>query len=559
VVGQHLLHVPPGGEPDNVDILLEASVLARNAGEPARALAFAERASAEPPAPDQRRRVLAEVARSAASADDERWHRLATAAIEHSPEHAPRLLESIGRDLMALSRIDEAAAAHAWGLRIVEDDPKEHLRLLARFVHAIRVRVDRPGDHLDLVDELAAAVDAYPLRDTPEWRQAAALLAYQRAITVSTAAAVDVLARAALDPAYTTDREILEGVPYFGAVQAASIVGSDAELIAVERALEVGEKREAMHVIEVALAYRGSRRLREGFIDEAVSDLERARKLGPMVLLTVPKVMTELAQSLLEQGRVDAAQDALDSVDREVYRATGFYNGYLRTRGLVRAAHGDLEAALADLMHCGEREEKVLVEGAIAIPWAFDAAIVLVDLGRRPEATALLERPLAAARNQGVPFRIAHGLRALAATQAADSAVLTLRASLAVLDGTPWDLERLNAELALGRVLVASGERAEALALLRGVVDRAHRQGAGRVAQLGLASLREAGTRPRRLALMGEAALTPTEREIVRLASEGRTNAEIAKGREVSVKAVEHHLTSAFRKLGVRSRHELAR
>jgi DNA-binding CsgD family transcriptional regulator len=137
--------------------------------------------------------------------------------------------------------------------------------------------------------------------------------------------------------------------------------------------------------------------------------------------------------------------------------------------------------------------------------------------------------------------------------------VLTLRASLAVLDGTPWDLERLNAELALGRVLVTSGERAEALALLRGVVDRAHRQGAGRVAQLGLASLREAGTRPRRLAMTGEAALTPTEREIVRLASEGRTNAEIAKGREVSVKAVEHHLTSAFRKLGVRSRHELAR
>jgi DNA-binding CsgD family transcriptional regulator len=52
--------------------------------------------------------------------------------------------------------------------------------------------------------------------------------------------------------------------------------------------------------------------------------------------------------------------------------------------------------------------------------------------------------------------------------------------------------------------------------------------------------------------------LTPTEREVVRLVAGGRRNREIAAEMFLSVATVEAHLTRTYRKLGVRSRSELA-
>jgi DNA-binding CsgD family transcriptional regulator len=503
--------------------------------------------------------VLAEVARTAASAGDARWRRLAAAAIEHSPREGPRLLETIGRDLMSQSRVEEATEANSWGLRLVRDDPPEHLRLLGRFVHTIRANVERPDDHLELVDQLADAIDAYPDRDTPEWRQAAAFLAYQRAITVSTKAEVDALVKEALDPARVTEREVPEGIPIFTGIQAAGQVGSEAEAWGIDLALRVGTQLGSSAHVQVALAYRGGRLLREGRIDEAEADFTRAARHRPLVPLTLPKLQSELAQVLLEQGRADEAMTALESVDPEIFRTTGFYNAYLRARGLVRAADGELDLALQDLLACGEREAMILVPGAIAIPWAFDAALVLVELDRRDEAASLLAEPLRAAHRQGAPFRVAHGLRALAATQPDDEAEATLRAAIEVLDGTVWDLERRSVEIALAKVLLRLGDRGPARELLRGVIDRAHRVGAARIGQAALEALRGSGARPRRLAVTGEEALTRGERAVVKLAVDGLTNSEIAAVRGVTVKAVEHALSNAYRKLGVRSRHELGR
>jgi DNA-binding CsgD family transcriptional regulator len=56
-----------------------------------------------------------------------------------------------------------------------------------------------------------------------------------------------------------------------------------------------------------------------------------------------------------------------------------------------------------------------------------------------------------------------------------------------------------------------------------------------------------------------EGALTPTERRVVELASDGLANKEIAQALYVSVKTVEGHLSQAYAKLGIRSRGQLAR
>jgi DNA-binding NarL/FixJ family response regulator len=67
------------------------------------------------------------------------------------------------------------------------------------------------------------------------------------------------------------------------------------------------------------------------------------------------------------------------------------------------------------------------------------------------------------------------------------------------------------------------------------------------------------GARPRTAALAGVLALTASERRVADLAAAGQTNRDIAQALYVTPKTVEVHLSSAYRKLGIASRRELAR
>ena len=83
--------------------------------------------------------------------------------------------------------------------------------------------------------------------------------------------------------------------------------------------------------------------------------------------------------------------------------------------------------------------------------------------------------------------------------------------------------------------------------------------GAHGLAALAATELRVAGGRPRQRALSGIEALTPSERRAADLAALGRTNRAIAQELYVTPKTVEVHLSSAYRKLGITSRGELAK
>ena len=63
---------------------------------------------------------------------------------------------------------------------------------------------------------------------------------------------------------------------------------------------------------------------------------------------------------------------------------------------------------------------------------------------------------------------------------------------------------------------------------------------------------------PRRRAGTGADALTASERRVAELAAGGVSNKEIAQSLFVTLRTVELHLSNAYSKLEIRSRHELA-
>jgi DNA-binding NarL/FixJ family response regulator len=110
----------------------------------------------------------------------------------------------------------------------------------------------------------------------------------------------------------------------------------------------------------------------------------------------------------------------------------------------------------------------------------------------------------------------------------------------------------------LGAATRRANSRSEAREQLRQAAELAQRCGAERLEQRIHDELRIAGARPRRRALSGVASLTPGEQRVAEAAATGSTNREIAQDLFVSLRTVEMHLTNAYRKLGIRSRSQLA-
>ena len=124
-------------------------------------------------------------------------------------------------------------------------------------------------------------------------------------------------------------------------------------------------------------------------------------------------------------------------------------------------------------------------------------------------------------------------------------------------------LDSIGARLIGGKALAALGRRDEAVRELRRVAEEADRGGHSRLRDAAAKELRQVGVRlsaaaPRGDDSVGLEGLSEREREIVTLVAEGRSNKEVAATLFLSAKTVEHHLSRAYGKLGVRSRVELA-
>lgn len=261
--------------------------------------------------------------------------------------------------------------------------------------------------------------------------------------------------------------------------------------------------------------------------------------------------------ALVETGRMEEAALLTDAFDLGIAPDSWELNRFRYARGVLRAARGDAAGALEDFLECGRRQSARDVVTPVVTPWRTAAAECRLALGRPDEALALAEEELRLATVWNTPRCVGRALRVLGtATGGRRGLELTDRAVRLLRDASV-ETELLPALIARGRQLNAAGERARARDSLREASERAERLGAVRLRSLAEEALREGGARRFATALTGAEALTGSERRIAALAAGGLPNAEIAELLHLARRTVETHLTSTYRKLGIRRRTEL--
>jgi DNA-binding CsgD family transcriptional regulator len=152
------------------------------------------------------------------------------------------------------------------------------------------------------------------------------------------------------------------------------------------------------------------------------------------------------------------------------------------------------------------------------------------------------------------------GLRArsLALISDGERAENAFTQSIGYLEQSRAKVDLARAHLLYGSWLRRGRRRRDARRQLRIAEDMYDAMGAAGFASTAREEIRATGERARARRPGTESELTPQESRVATLAAEGSTNSEISGQLFISPSTVEYHLGKVFRKLGVRSRTELA-
>jgi DNA-binding CsgD family transcriptional regulator len=558
-VAAQLLEASPTGDPWAVERLRAAAreALARGAADSASR--FLVRAVEEPPHEVDRGHVLAEAAQAEALVGHPRAIDRMRDAVEllGGPHDRAEALYRFGWMLYGTGRLSEAAEVFAQGLAelpVGNDELAQRLHTAEMSMRSITATIE-----ID-TEELPPSAAHSPATDPTE-RELLTQLALRRVIAgEGRDQAIDLATRALGGGAMVAD----EGVTISFAVAASCLVWSD-ELDVVEDAIEkaLAEcRRQGTYAGTVYVTFgRSWVRYWRGRVSEAAAESGTAVQVwrgGWGGQISIARLWQ--AVSLVELGRLDEAADVVDGATPEEHRDEPMYVSFLAlARGRVALARGDYPSARRALISVDELATAVpLLQNANVLPWrTWGATAALLD-GDVEEARRLSEEDVRLARRFGAPRGLGSALRVSGLVEGGERGLALLREAAAVLEQSPSRLEHMRALVDLGAALRRAGARSEAREPLRRAMDLAAATGAVVLRDRARDELVAAGGRPRRAQLSGGHALTPSERRVAELALAGRTNPEIARELFISRKTVEFHLQGAYRKLGIRSRDELA-
>jgi DNA-binding CsgD family transcriptional regulator len=547
-----LLQCRPTGDGRWVATLRAAASSAAQRGAPAAAVAYLRRALDEPPADEERAELLCDLGRwEHALLDYERAEARLLEALD-----APGGAAAHARAAIWLSRsaiISGRAEAAARALDAILDqlgrtDGELALELEAEAVTLTRLELSlRPlmAERLEALRRRAAGSPRFePIAEV----HAAAESFAQGAPAGEAAAAIASALRSGppQDPyVFGMAIDMLLRTERYDSAAPLIDMGLDGA-----RAFGLRPSLAALHTQRAILA------LGRGALPDAHLDVQLALELAPDWHFVLRQSIAVAMEVALERGELDVAHELARRSPERLERERLFVDRYLASRGRVRIETGDVRAGLADLLRCGELLE------AYGTPdltrWRPHAVDALIQLGQQRRAEELARAEIASARSFGAPRALARALRAGGRAIGGDEGLNLLEEAVAVAESSPARLEAAHALADLGGELIRRRRRREGRDALRLALELARACGAAALEERTRGELRSGGGRPPRLELSGVDALTPAERRVCELAAGERTNREIAQQLFVTEKTVELHLTNAYRKLGIRSRFQLA-
>lgn len=557
-VAAHLMLVPPDGDASVLPILREAAARSVGRGAADAAVAYLRRVLEEPLGNDVRAEILAQLGMTERLVDT-------PAATEHlgeamrQTEDASRHAElavQYGRALWYSGRNREAIEVFQEAIDRLGADQHELRQLL-------EAEVIGSGwweaELYPAAQRLLAKVGAEDLEGGPVSDVLLATLAHYETRRGSDRKRAVALAERSLASG-AVERE--SAVAIFYAAFAFSLAGlTDAAAAVYDRAVAEARRRGDIFSVGGLLGFRGLLQTERGDLISAAEDLREAVEIMQLrgALMNLQYYAAFLADLRLEQGEVEAAQTALAVTGLgEELPPSAHFSFFLHARGRVRLETRRPLEALADFTEVGRIFEALEIHNPAFRAWRSHAALALHALGREDEGRELAAEELELARQWGAPRPIGVALRALGLVQGGADGESHLRQAVEVLAGSSARLEHAKALVDLGAALRHRKKRSEARERLREGLELAHRLGAKALVEGARLELTATGARPRRLVVTGLESLTPREYRVAEMAAEGMSNKDIAQSLFVTVKTVEVHLSSVYRKLGIASRTQLA-
>lgn len=286
--------------------------------------------------------------------------------------------------------------------------------------------------------------------------------------------------------------------------------------------------------------------------------LARAQQAGAPHSIALADVLR--AMVFARQGRDAAAREAIDAAIDGARRCGAPHLTWEPTATLAflevsRGRHAEALAVLAPLLAAFDPAAGTEITSAAHLPDAIEA---LVAVGRVDEAEPLiaaLERN-GSARDRPWMLAVAARGRAMACSARGDheAAERAVHRAMAEHDRVAMPFERARTALFGGQVARRMRRKQLAARRLGEALTAFESLGAAPWADRARAELARVTVARDRAS-----SLTPSESSVARLAAAGMTNRDIASALFITPKTVEHNLSRTYRKLGIRTRAELAR
>jgi DNA-binding CsgD family transcriptional regulator len=555
----HLLAAEPESDPRVVGWLRAAASSALALGAPEPAATYLRRALTEPPSASERLPILADLGRALGRANRPAEAIGAFRAAEdlaHDPKARVELAMELAAFMVQTGRSADAMESFERARRAMRNGDAEFLRHPhGGFVMASFLAMEPPRIWIGRLERILREAPG----DSDTHRLITAVLAFASAATGDRSASeTDRLAlRAAEGPLPVRDRWMLVNLSSAALAIAgrphAAIELLDHGIDTAQRLGDVAEFR-YLSVLRSHTAFEAGRLL------EAEADARGALALHDTEnTQEIQLAAAVLIEALVERGDLSEAQTLLAErgLEKDYSVSMLIDHVVLLARGRLRLRQNRPREALDDLRNCGG----TLVAAGYLNPafaqWRPVAALAHLALGETSAAHELAAEDLDLALGFAAPHAVGIALHALGMTETATESIRHLEESVAVLQDSGAALAHARSLIDYGAALRRTGQRTKALEPLRHGLDLAARCAAQPLTARANEELIAAGARPRRVMLTGPDALTASELRVARLATNGATNREIAQTLFVSRRTVEIHLTNAYRKLEIDSRHQL--